>query len=37
MQAIIDWFARVFWQDPKACFQQMDGASEFVGCLNVII
>ncbi len=37
MRAIIDWFARVFWQDPKACFQQMDGASEFVGCLNVII
>ncbi len=37
MQVIIDWIARVFWQDPKACFQQMDGASEFVGCLNVII
>ena len=37
MQAIINWFARVFWQDPKACFQQMDGISEFVGCLNVII
>lgn len=37
MQVIIDWFARVFWQDPKACFQQMDGISDFVGCLNVII
>jgi AGCS family alanine or glycine:cation symporter len=37
MQVIIDWVKRVFWQDPKACFQQMDGASDFVGCLNVII
>jgi AGCS family alanine or glycine:cation symporter len=37
MQVIIDWVKRVFWQDPYACFQQMDGASDLVGCLNVII
>ncbi len=37
MQVIIDWVKRVFWQDPQACFQQMDGASDLVGCLNVII
>jgi len=37
MQVIIDWVKRVFWQDPRACFQQMDGASDLVGCLNVII
>ncbi len=37
MQAIIDWFARVFWQDPKACFETMDGVSGLVGCLNVIV
>ena len=37
MQVIIDWIKRVFWQDPQACFQQMDGVSDFIGCLNVII
>ncbi len=37
MQTIIDWFARVFWQDPKACFETMDGVSGLVGCLNVIV
>ena len=37
MQVIIDWIKRVFWQDPKACFETMDGASDLVGCLNVII
>ncbi len=37
MQVIIDWIARVFWQDPYACFQQMEGVSGLVGCLNVII
>ena len=37
MQVVIDWIRRVFWQDPQACFQEMDGISEFVGCLNVII
>jgi len=37
MQAIIDWIKRVFWQDPQACFQQMESATDFVGCLNVII
>jgi AGCS family alanine or glycine:cation symporter len=37
MQVIIDWIKRVFWQDPQACFQQMDGVSDLIGCLNVII
>jgi hypothetical protein len=37
MQVIIDWIKRVFWQDPQACFQQMDGVSDLVGCLNVIV
>ena len=37
MQVIIDWIKRIFWQDPYACFQQMYGISDFVGCLNVII
>ncbi len=37
MQAIIDWFARVFWQDPKACFETLEGVSGLVGCLNVIV
>jgi AGCS family alanine or glycine:cation symporter len=37
MQVIIDWLKRVFWQDPQACFQQMGGVSDLVGCLNVII
>src|SRR5210317_1875131 len=37
MQVVIDWIKRVFWQDPQACFQQMDGVSDLVGCLNVIV
>jgi hypothetical protein len=37
MQVIIDWLARVFWQDPKACFETMDGISDLVACLNLII
>ena len=37
MQVIVDWIKRVFWQDPQACFQEMDGMSDLVGCLNVII
>ena len=37
MQAVFNWIARVFWQDPALCFQGANEFTAYVGCVNGII
>ncbi len=37
MQAIVDWVARIFWNDPAACFSGAEEFTGYVGCVNGVI
>jgi len=37
MQAVVNWIARVFWNEPAACFAGADKFADYVGCVNGVI